>query len=88
MLGWITVLKWLGAEEEILVYLQDLLATGRIIELSTALGQSIWMPAFREVRRMPGFNELLRDAGLVDLWRERGWPDLCRPHGKEDFECD
>jgi TolB-like protein/tetratricopeptide (TPR) repeat protein len=88
LLGWITVLKWLGAEEEILGYFQDLLATGRIMELSTALGQSIWMPAFEEVRRLPGFDALLRDAGLVDLWRERGWPDLCRPLEDGGFTCD
>jgi tetratricopeptide (TPR) repeat protein len=86
--GQISVLKWLGAEAEILGFLQTLLESGRHVELSTALGQSIWIPAFAEVRQLPGFKPFLKETGLVDLWRERGWPDLCRPAGEEGFICD
>ena len=88
VLGHLAALKWFGADEEILAFLQDSLVKGNFVNLANTLESGIWMPAFTEVRQLPGFKKFLRDAGIVELWRERGWPDLCRPLGDEDFTCD
>jgi len=52
-------------------------------ELST-----LWIPLFKEMRRLSGFKKLIIDLGLVDYWRATGkWGDFCKPIGENDFEC-
>jgi len=49
---------------------------------------SLWIPLFKEMRRLPGFKQLVIDLGLVDYWRATdNWGDFCKPIGENDFEC-
>ena len=82
------MLAWLDAYPEIMDFLEERMAQGRILDISLELGESLWAPEFAAVRQMPEFKQLLRNIGLVELWQSRGWPDLCQPVGEEDFECD
>lgn len=48
----------------------------------------VWLPQFKDARRLPQFKTLMRDMGVVAYWQEYGWPAVCRPRGTNDFECD
>ncbi len=87
-IGHLASLKWFGADEEILAFMQDSLEKEDTVALGNLIESGVWMPAFKETRQLPGFTDFLNDVGLVDLWRERGWPDLCRPLGADDIFCD
>lgn len=53
-------------------------------------GQAVylWLPQFKQMRRLPEFKTLLRDVGIVAYWQKYGWPTICRPVRDDDFECD
>lgn len=53
-------------------------------------GQTVylWLPQFKEMRRLPAFEALLRELGIVAYWQKYGWPAICRPVRDDDFECD
>lgn len=48
----------------------------------------LWLPQFKQVRRLPEFKTLLREIGIAAYWQEYGWPAVCRPLPGDDFECD
>jgi TolB-like protein/DNA-binding winged helix-turn-helix (wHTH) protein len=48
----------------------------------------IWLPVFKDVRKLPEFKRLTRKLHLVDYWRNTGnWGQFCHPSGADDFEC-
>jgi hypothetical protein len=58
--------------------------------VSDQAGQAVflWLPQFREMRRLPAFKAWLRDIGIVAYWKQYGWPAICRPgRSDDDFEC-
>jgi TolB-like protein/Flp pilus assembly protein TadD len=83
----IVTLKHFGAIPEIMLFLNNSLTNGELLNISINLGIS-WTPGFSGLRQLPEYKQFLTDIGLVDLWKERGWPDLCRPTDGDDFECE
>jgi hypothetical protein len=52
------------------------------------LWDSLWMPYFKDVRKLPAFKSFMRAEGLANYWRTTGnWADQCRAVGDTDFEC-
>ena len=82
----IATLNYFGAIQEIMHLLNNALANGEFLKISTEL-DSLWGPGFASLRQLPEYKQLLTDIGLVELWKERGWPDLCQPTDGDNFEC-
>jgi hypothetical protein len=49
---------------------------------------ALWMPVFRDARKLPAFKDLMHATGLVDYWRAYGWSDSCSLVGDNDFTCE
>lgn len=47
----------------------------------------VWLPVFKDARRLSGFEDLIRNLELDEYWRENGWPAFCRAVDAHDFEC-